>query len=299
VMAAELSITAFNEHPISLEIPKLGFDILVPGCSPYDPHILVASAVTRPVSVRPRSKVVVTAHGIVRELPESLTRTCPGTESSPLDLFFKDYIGGEAATVYVRGQKTPVVDAPGWLTEILSNIAVPVPFPGRSLDNLIRSFSLTDVHFTLPDPDADPDDPDSNPKVSGTIVAQAAVPPELNFSLNVTGVKANATVFYESKELGQLDLRNKWQKANSTQKPAGKEKEATLEIWSRMENVPLNVTDGDVLTAVIQALLFGGRDILLDIKALVDVNVETILGELVIKEVPAQGKIPLKRLSPW
>lgn len=298
-VAADVSITALNEYPISVDVPRLGFDVLVPACSPYDPYILVAAALTSPISVRPHSEIVVAAHGVAKELPESLTRTCPGTGSSPLDMFFKKYMGGKSTTVYVRGQKSPAVDTPGWLTEILSSIAVPVPFPGRSLDNLIRSFSLTDVHFTLPDPDAEPDSPDSNPKVSGTILVLAAIPAELNFTLNVTSVKANATVFYHSKELGKLDLRDKWQKANSTQNPAGKDKEATLEIQSRMQDVPLNVTDGDVLTAVIQALLFGGEDIILDIQALVDVKVETILGELVIKDVPAQGKVPLKRLSPW
>jgi len=41
----------------------------------------------------------------------------------------------------------------------LSSITVPVPFPGRSFENLIRSFSLLDVHFKLPDPTAEPDDP--------------------------------------------------------------------------------------------------------------------------------------------
>lgn len=297
-MAAEVAVVAFNEHPISIDVPKLGFEVLVPGCSPYDPRILVAAAVTSPVAVRPRSNVTVNAHGIVRELPADLTRLCPGTESSPLDIFFRKYMGGEDATVFVRGQKQPSGDTPDWLAEILASITVPVPFPGRSFDNLIRSFSLTDVHFTLPDPGAEPDDPNSNPKVSGTIVALAAVPAEMNFSLNVTSVRANATVFYKSKELGQLDLRQ-WQKAKSTQIPAGPDHEATLEIQSRMEDVPLNVTDGDVLTSVIQALLFGTENIVLSIKAHVDVKVKTILGQLIVKEIPAEGKIPLKRLSPW
>jgi hypothetical protein len=299
VMAADVSITAFNEFPVSVEVPMLRFDILVPGCSPYDPYILVAAAVTSPVAVRPHSDVVVNAHGLVQELAESLTRTCPGSESSPLDFFFEKYMGGEAATVFVRGQKKPGDGTPDWLAEILSSIAVPVPFPGRSFDNLIRSFSLEDVHFTLPDPYAEPDDPDSQPKVTGTIIAIAAIPSEMNFGLNVTGVKADADVFYHSQKLGELNLSDKWQKANSTQYPASKDEEATLEIQSRILDAPLNVTDGDVLTSIIQALLFGTDEIVLDIKAKVDVRVETVLGALAVKGVPAEGKIPLKRLSPW
>ncbi|KAK1830794.1 hypothetical protein QBC39DRAFT_353315 [Podospora conica] len=293
VMKADVSITAFNEFPVSAEVPMLRFDILVPGCSPYDPYILVAAAVTSPVAVRPYSNVVVNAYGIVQELAESLTRVCPGSESSPLDHFFKKYMGGEAATVFVRGQK-PADGTSDWLAEILSSIAVPVPFPGRSFDNLIRSFSLEDVHFTLPDPYAEPDDPDSNPKVTGTIIAIAAIPSEMNFGLNVTGVKADADVFYHNQKLGELNLSDKWQKANSTQYPASKDEEATLEIQSRIQDAPLNVTDSDVLTSIIQALLFGTDEIVLDIKAKVDVRVETVLGTLTVKEVPAEGKIPLK-----
>ncbi len=295
-MAADLSITAFNEYPVSVDVPELAFEILLPGCSPNDPYILVAAATTSPVAVRPRSDVVVSAHGLVKELPKSLTKLCPNSDSSPLDMLFKKYLGGEKATVFVRGQKEPALDTPKWVTEILSSATVPVPFPGRSFDNLIRSFSLTDVHFTLPDPFAEPGDPDADPKVSGTILVLAALPAEMNFQLNVTNVRATADVFYHSQKLGELDLK-KWQEANSTQIPAADDEESTLQIQSRIEDAPLNVTDSDVLTAIIQAVLFGKEEIILGIKALVDVKVETILGELVVKEVPAEGKIPLKRLS--
>ena len=51
------------------------------------------------------------------------------------------------------------------------------------------------------------------------------------------------------------------------------------------------------MTDVIQELLFGGKGVLLDIKAHVDVKVQTVLGQLVLKDVPAEGKIPVKRPS--
>ncbi|KAJ4307102.1 regulator of (H+)-ATPase in vacuolar membrane [Collariella sp. IMI 366227] len=295
-MAAQVTIQAFNEYPVSLDIPELGFEILVPGCNPADPLILVAAATTSRVPVRAHSPVIVDAHALIRELPDSLTRLCPNSESSPLDILFEKYLGGETATVLVRGQKQPSGATPDWLAEILSSITVPAPFPGRSFDNLIRSFSLTDVHFTMPDPSADPDDPRSNPRVSGTILVLAGLPSEMNFSLNVTNVRANADVFYKGDKLGELNL-DEWQKANSTQVPASENSEATLKIWSRINDAPLNVTDSDVLTEVIQALLFGRRPVMLSIKALVDVKVQTILGELVVKAVPAEGKIPLKPIG--
>lgn len=295
-MAAEASITSFNDHRVSVDVPRLGFEILVPGCSLLDSPILVASATTSPVAVRPHADVIVDAHGLVTEIPESLTSLCPNSDSSPLDLLFKKYLGGESATILVRGQKEQAGGTPDWLAQILSSVTVPVPFPGGSSDNLLRTFNLTDVHFQLPDRSAEPDDPSSNPRVSGTILVLAGLPSEINFSLNVTNVRANADVFYRSNKLGELNL-DKWQKANSSQLPATEGHEATLQIQSRIEEAPLNVTDTDVLADVIQALLFGGKHIILGIKALVDVRVRTVLGELVVKGVPAEGKIPVKRPS--
>jgi hypothetical protein len=295
-MAAEVLISSFNDYPVSFDVPELAFEILVPGCNPTDPSILVAAANTSPIAVRPHAAVLVDAHGLIQELPDSLTQLCPNSDSSPLDMLFKKYLGGEAATVFVRGQKQPAGDTPEWLVDILSSITVPVPFPGRSFDNLIRSFTLTDVNFRMPDPYAEPDDPESNPRVSGTILVLAGLPSEMNFSLNVTNVRANADVFYKGDKLGELNLRE-WQKANSTQIPATEDHEAGLEIQSRIDDAPLEVTDADVLTNVIQALLFGGKEVMLSVKALVDVKVQTILGELVVKAVPAEGNIPVKRPS--
>lgn len=296
-MAADVSLAAFNQYPVSLDIPALGFDILLPGCSQDDDYIMVVTAVTQPVAVRPQSNVTVDVRGLIRELPELLTRACPNSNnSSPLDLLLRQYLDGKAATVFVRGAKHPWLGTPEWLANILSSVTVPVPFPGRSFDNIIRNFSLTDVHFTLPDPLAEPGDEDANPKVSGNIVVLASLPSEMNFDINVTSVIATANVSYNGKKLGELNLPS-WQKANSTKIDATDGSGVTLKIESRIEDAPLNVTDTDVLTKVIQTLLFGGRGVLLDIDATVAVKIETVLGPLVIKDVPAKGKIPVKRLS--
>lgn len=285
-MAVEAAVSAFNKYPVSVHIPSLGFDILIPNCDPSGPQIRVADAFTRPVEVNPHSNVVLNVDGVIRELPKPLIQTCPGSKSSPLDMFMREYMRGEGATFSVRGKKEATSETPEWLREILSSVTVPVSFPGRSLDNLIREFSLTDVHFALPESD------NSDPTVSGTAVVMAALPNEMNFGLNVTAVKATADVFYRGDKLGELDL-DKWQPANSTRVSAHEEKR--LKIESRIKNAPLKVTDGDVFSDVIQTLLFMGRGVELTIKALVDIEVETVLGKLKLKGVPAEGKVPVKR----
>lgn len=290
-MVADVALSAFNTYPVQLDIPELGFDILVSGCD-SDDLILVADAVTSDVHVEPQSEVNVDVKGVIRELSESLTNDCPDSSSSPLDILLQSFMHGEPATLFVRGSSHPDGNTPQWIAEILSSVTLPVPFPGRSLDGLIRNFSLTDVHFTMPDPFAEPGDPDADPKVSGNILVIAGVPEDMNFGINVTNVMARADVLYKGDKMGELNLKE-WQHANST-RVEGKD-EATLRIESRVEDVPLNVTDSDVFSDVLQALVFGGKPVILDIDAAVDIMVETALGKLIVKDVPAEGKIPVKR----
>jgi hypothetical protein len=114
----------------------------------------------------------------------------------------------------------------------------------------------------------------------------------MNFGINVTAVNATTDVFYKGEKLGELNLK-KWQPAESERIES--DNEAQLRITSRIEDVPLNITDDDVFTDVLSALMFGGKTIMLKIEALVDVTLSTVLGELVIKEMPAEGVVPVKR----
>ncbi|KAF5699410.1 hypothetical protein FMUND_14766 [Fusarium mundagurra] len=292
VIEANVSLKVHNDYPVSFRVPTLGFEVLVPNCDSSLPSISVADAITEPIDVKAKAEVQADAKGIIRDIPESLTKACPQSESSPLDHFMDRYLHGEDAKVFVRGKKTNNTETPEWISDILESITVPVDFPGRSFDSLIRNFSLTDVDFKLPDPFADVNDPEGEPRVSGTAQVLAAVPPELNVELGVDKLRSNADLFYKKRKMGELNLRH-WQSANSTKVHDKENGETLLNITSRLVDVPLTITDGDVFSEVMQKLLFGGGDITLDIKAEVDVKLKTVLGILTVKKVPAEGKIPV------
>jgi hypothetical protein len=99
-------------------------------------------------------------------------------------------------------------------------------------------------------------------------------------------------VSYKGKKLGELNLK-KWQAAKSERIESVDEPQ--LRITSKIEDVPLDITDDDVFTDVLSALMFGGKTVMLKIDALVDVKLSTVLGELVIKDMPAEGIVPVKR----
>lgn len=293
-MAADVSIWVKNDYPISVSVPPLGFGIMVDNCSPEQPHIMVADSLTNALSIQPKSDVNLNVTGNIRHFPNKLVSECPGSGKSPLDSFIKNYMQGDDSTIYVRGSDSPSADTPKWLSDLMSSITVPVPFRGHTFDKLIRNFSLTDVHFGLPDPWAEPGSPESDPLISANIKALINLPQEMNFPVDVNRVRAKANVFYKGDKLGRLDL-HKWQAANSTVVPAHGGESPALLVESHITDAPLIITNDDVFSDIVQKLLFGGRPVMLNLKAEVDVELETTLGTLTVREIPAEGDVPVKR----
>ncbi|KHO02016.1 uncharacterized protein MAM_01017 [Metarhizium album ARSEF 1941] len=294
-VGANVTITAYNEFPIELTVPSLGFEVLVPNCDPSQSNIKIAAAVTSAIEVHAQSNVTVESEGTIRELPEILINTCPSSELSPLDNFMMRYLHGEDAEVFVRGKAPETGDLPGWVGEFIESITVPVQFPGRSLDNFLRNFSFEDVDFKLPSPFADPGDPDGKPRVSGTVQVLAALPADMNINIEVNSLRANGDLLYKGAKFGELRV-DEWQKATSSIIKDPGDEEDLLKVVARIVDAPIDITDDETFSDIIQKLLFGDKDVTLDVDSTVDVKVSTVLGDLVIRKVPARGKVPVKHM---
>ena len=294
-MVAKASVSVMNDYPVKFDVPPLHFKILVPNCLPDDEYLPLGDARTEIAHIVPKEYITVNVTGMIQQLPKSLTQACPGSNSSPLDSLLGDYLEGKATTIFVRGGSEQDPSTPSWITSLIKDTTVPLPLPGHPFDNLIRNFSLADVHFSMPDPFADPNTPASQPKISATVKALVGLPKEMNFNLDVDRVKADADVFYHGKKLGKLDL-HKWQKARTSNvNDTGKGPELLIE--SEVKNAPLLITDDDLFTEVIQALIFGGKGVVLGVKAAVDVHTVTALGEFIVREIPATGKVFVKPIG--
>ncbi|KAL8819227.1 MAG: hypothetical protein Q9191_007778, partial [Dirinaria sp. TL-2023a] len=290
-MAADVSLALVNDYlPVTFDVPPLAFDVLVQGCSPEEPYIFLADATTGDIEVRPKKDLIVDVGGIVRQLPDTLIQTCPQSMKSPMDVLLGNYMNGKEATIYVRGSETPLPNTPEWIAELMESVTVPLPFPGHTFDNLIRNFSLADVHFGLPSPFAEPDSPEAQPRISAVVKALVGLPEEMNFPIDVSRVRADADVFYKKQKLGELDLK-RWQTANSTLVEAHDQNPRGLAVESIIKDAPLKVTDNDVFADLVQALVFSDKTLVLSVKAAVDVETETALGKFVVREIPAEGKV--------
>ena len=294
VMEADVSVLIANRYPVKFTIPSLGFNVEVPGCSPEQPRINVADARTSDIFVKPKQDIPVQVHGLIRRLPDTLTSICPKLLKSPLDMLLGDYMNGDEMTVYISGSEEPTEDTPDWVANFLNDIVVPVGFHGKTFDNLIRNFSMADVHFGLPNPFSGPDSPDSKPRVSATIKALIGLPDEMNFSVNVSQVKANADIFFHDRKLGNLDLKE-WQKAESKRIDKTGDQKAGLKVSSVVKDAPINITDNEVFADLVQKVVFGGKKVTLAVKAAVDVETTTVLGKLVVRDIPAEGEVFVHR----
>lgn len=293
-MAADATIIVTNDFPVQITLPPVAVDVLIDGCSPSDKHLTVGTAETGQLEVQPKTDVQVKVTGNVEKLSDSLTEVCPDSAKSPLDAFLGDYMKGEDATIYVNCCQFPDPSTPGWARDLLKDITVPVPFAGRDMGNLIKNFSLADVHFHLPDPWAEPGTPAAAPKISAVVKVDIGLPNEMNFPLDVNQVKADADIYYHKKKLGKLNLE-KWQKANSTRIEGHGSEGPTLLVQSDIEKAPIEILDDDLFSEVVQALLFGGKSVMMDIKAAVSVGVDTPVGKIAVRGIPAQGVVPVKR----
>lgn len=293
-VAVEVSVGVSNDFALSVTIPPLGFDILVPNCLPAEPYILVANTTTDAVKVQPAQPAIVNAGGIIKHLPSELTKTCPGKKDSPLDQIISGYIKEHQATIYVRGADAPSPETPAWMADLLKSVTVPVPVTGHDFGQMIKNFSMSDVHFSMPDPFAEPDSPDAQPRVSALVEVMVDLPKEMNFEVDIPRVRANVDVFYHGNKFGYLDL-SKWQHSNATRINDTSSEDPLLLVTFAIKDGPLQVTDSDVFSEVVQSLIFGGQSVKLDLQALVDGKIATTLGEFVIHEIPAEGRIEVDR----
>ena len=295
-VGADVTLRLKNEYPVDFTVPSLAFQILLEGCEKKDPSILVADALTERLHVPPRQDLHVDVRGVVHHLPDLLTQSCSDSHKSPLDVFVGKYLDGKENTVFVRGSASASHETPEWLVQFMRDIIVPLPLPGRaSGPGLVRNFSLEDTHFHLPNPFAAPNTPASHPQISGTVRALIALPEEIHFNLSARRVRADADVYYRGDKLGQLDLK-RWQKANSSRIDAIQPDGAPgLIVQSIVDKAPLKITDEGVFGDFVRAMMLGERGVQMDVRAAVDVEMRTALGEFQVHGIPAEGSVPVQR----
>lgn len=274
---ALVKATVKNDYPVRLTVPPMSFEVLLPDCE--DDYLLFATTNAGKIEIRPKKNITVDAEMIMTKLPDSLTSACPGKGKSPLDTFITSYLKGDEATVYIRGGQQPR-GTPAWIGKFLRDTIIPVPLPAHQFDNgkMIKNFSLSHVHFSLPA------EPTGRPVISATVGVLVGLPPDMNLDVDVNRIRADGAVYYHGKEMGKLDL-SQWQEARS------KKQNGDLLVESEVIDAPLEITDEDVFAQVVQRMVFKHEGVALEVKSTVDVDAKTALGSFVISGIPSKAEI--------
>ncbi|RKF80669.1 putative pre-rrna processing protein [Golovinomyces cichoracearum] len=290
-LVADVSIFIENSQPVEIEVPALDFQVLVHGCVAAN-LIEIASAVTSSTRFHPYSGAHLNVSGTVRDLPKSLVEPCPDSDLSPLDVLISDHIHGKNTTVFIRGSESPNHGMPDWISKILSKITVPIIIPGHQYDGFAKNFSLTNTEFSLPDFFAEPGSDRSYSHLSGKIIASVKIPQEINLNISVTELRAFINVLFKGMKFGEVNL-DKWQKVEckiiEEQKDAGR----FLKLQTLLRNAPVKITDDSVFAKFVESLLTEKEAIMIGIEALVDAQVSSVLGKILVKDIPAEGTVPI------
>jgi len=293
-VGTEVTATAevVNPYPVSLEIPRLGWKVLVPGCTPND-TIRLANLDTAPISLRTGQNITVLVSSIVSTLPEELSKPC-GDGPSPLEALFQSVLDPiQNTTVFISGRHQ-TGSFPSWITDLLSSINVPVPIPHlkANTSDLISAIHVSEMKVSLPPPWAPPGTPHQEPKISGVIEAIIRPPKEgANVAINVTAVKGDIYLFDEGKKFGRV-LVPEWSPATTVRK-------SKIHVIARVAEVPIEVLDPIVFQRVMGKVLQGRGVVEIGVDGTVDAKVSVLVGDFVVRGIPVQGVVEVNGVYPF
>lgn len=291
ILAASISVFIKNVYPIEFDLPALEFKVLAQGCN--NSLIELTRAFIQPAHFKPRSGVTVKLRANFRELPKTILEPCSESNSSPLDMLLTDYAHGKNIIMFIQELTSSGFQKLKWVTDIMSNMTLPVSVPSHQFNSLIRNFTLTDTQFKLPDVFAEPGSDEGNPHLSGRIRAIVDIPREMNLNISVNRFRATVKTLYKEQLFGTISI-HRWQTAKSEQFQRPNDGGLSIRVESFVDNAPLKITDENIFADIVQALLINRGNVLLQVEALLDIELFTILGQFVIHGIPAEGNVPIK-----
>ncbi|KAK9473123.1 uncharacterized protein V1510DRAFT_106005 [Dipodascopsis tothii] len=288
---ARVVATVQNSYPIKLALPALTWVIEAAACTPAE-RFRLATAQSAPVTIEPKGDVDLQVTSVVSDVPAPFTRPCPGSEtgSSAIDRYLAAYLSGETVTLYVHGHPSQLIpDFPEWVTDLLASVSVPVPVAGRNtsegrMGDMVKSFGFTRVKMTVP---ARGEGPGALPRLSALVNADIELPAELDFKVSVDRLKGDSDLSYAGKKFGRLELHD-WIPAISYYTPEG-----YIHVVAELDNVPMEIDDQAVFKRLVQKLVFSGAAEI-DLVGLIDVGIDTPVGEFIVHRLPVEGEVPLR-----
>jgi hypothetical protein len=293
VMSATAEIV--NPYPVTLEVPGLGWKVLVPGCTPSE-QIHATDADTSSIFIQAGKNITVDISSSISSLPEQLLNPCNDLTPSPLESLFQSFLDPNLTTkIFISGRHQSSPSLPSWLPSLLSSLTLPIPIPSldpNSASDLISGIHIHEMKFRLPSPWAPPGTPYSQPTVSGVIETILRLPAEVaDVAVNITALKADIDLFDQGQKFGKIVVPE-WVSATTQRK------KKTLRVVARVTEVPVEVLDPLVFNRVMRKVLQGGGVVEIGIQGVVDGQVKVLVGEFALRGIPVERTVEVEGTFP-
>ena len=289
VMTASAEV--MSRHALSLDVPRLRWEVLVRGCG-FQERIKLADAITNPLKVRPGKNFTVGFSSTISSLPRDLLDPCTDETPSPLETLFQDILDpNKTASVFVSGKHAPP-NIPNWISRLLSSVTLPIPLPHLTpnTSELVSGIHCSEMKFAFPSPWAPPGSPQSKLRVSALIEVVINPPPGTeNFNINVTAVRADVFLLDERKKFGRVVV--------PVWSPATTFRTTKIHITARVIEVPVEVLDPALFQKVMGKVLYGGNAEI-GVDGTVDAQVSVLMGDFQIRGIPVQAVVEVQGTHP-
>ncbi|OWB54832.1 hypothetical protein B5S28_g689 [[Candida] boidinii] len=292
-----------------LKIPDLKFELNLYGCSKEelvqvselsikdlkfdfncDSGSLLSDSQCTPINFEIESR---TDEDIINN---KLSKTCESNNNDTvLDNFINDIKDNGVVNFNIQGES---IDGSygEFFNNLINKIDIPVNYKIDKLnviinDKILKNVTMEDINF-----DFNNDDGSGMPMINGALKIFIRLPYFITLDLvKVDDLKGFANLTYTGEKFSDISINN-WQNATTTliSKDDNDDFYNLILIESKLEKMTLNITDLDLFQIIVgQVLTIGSVPI--DINALIDILVDSILGNIELDGIPGSGSTTISR----
>lgn len=225
-----------------------------------------------------------------------LSKTCESNNNDTvLDNFINDIKDNGVVNFNIQGES---IDGSygEFFNNLINKIDIPVNYKIDKLndiinDKILKNVTMEDINF-----DFNNDDGSGMPMINGALKIFIRLPYFITLDLvKVDDLKGFANLTYTGEKFSDI-LINNWQNATTTliSKDDNDDFYNLILIESKLEKMTLNITDLDLFQIIVGKVLTIGS-VPIDINALIDILVDSILGNIELDGIPGSGSTTISR----
>ncbi|OUM53172.1 hypothetical protein BVG19_g2434 [[Candida] boidinii] len=226
-----------------------------------------------------------------------LSKTCESNNNNTvLEKFINDIKDDGLVNFNIQGESIDSSYGGDFFNNLINKIDIPVIYKLDKLndiinDKILKNVTMEDINF-----DFNNDDGSGMPMINGALKIYIRLPHFITLDLvKVDDLKGFANLTYTGEKFSDISITN-WQNATTTliSKDDQDDFYNLILVESKLEKMTLNITDLDLFQIIVgQVLAIGSVPI--DIHALIDILVGSILGSIELDGIPGSGSTTISR----